>query len=81
MDQQVDHRGRVAAFLSRFGVERNLSLAPMTAEGVGSVQRGSAVVTIHVMADKGILLLLSKVSDAPKLDDKGRLILPSQYRD
>lgn len=63
-----DHRGRVAAFLSRFGVERNLSLAPLTAEGVGSVQRGSALVTIHVMADKGILLLLSKVLDAPALD-------------
>ena len=63
-----DHHARVATYLDRFGRERNLSLPPLTAEGTGSIQRGSAVVTIHVLADKNVLLLLSKVATAPALD-------------
>jgi hypothetical protein len=68
MDEVVDHRARVAGFLERFARERNLALPPMSAEGVGSIQRGSAVVTIHVLADKEVLLVLSKVAGAPALD-------------
>lgn len=68
MDEVVDHRARVADYLARFGRERNLSLPPLTDEGVGSIRRGSAVVSIHVLADQGVLLLLSKVADAPALD-------------
>ena len=34
----------------------------------GSIRRGSAVVTIHVLGEQGVLLLLSKVADAPALD-------------
>ena len=67
-DEEPDPRARVAEFLDRFGRERNLVLAPLSAEGTGSIQRGSAVVTIHVLADKGVLLLLAKVADKPKLD-------------
>jgi hypothetical protein len=59
---------RVAEFLDRFGRERNLVLPPMDKDGVGSIQRGSAVVTIHVLDDKGVLLLLSRVATQPKLD-------------
>lgn len=60
---------RVAEFLERFGRDRNLTLPPMTDDGVGSIQRGSAVVTIHVLADKNVLLILSKVATAPVLDE------------
>jgi hypothetical protein len=68
MDEVVDHKARVAEYLAQFGRERNLSLPPLTEEGVGSIRRGSAVVTIHVLVDQGVLLLLSKVADAPALD-------------
>ncbi len=68
MDEAVDHRARVAGFLERFARERNLALPPMSADGVGQIQRGSAVVTIHVLADKEVLLVLSKVAGAPVLD-------------
>ncbi len=64
-----DPRGRVAAFLERFARDRNLTLPPLSDEGVGSIQRGSAVVTIHVLAEKNVLLLLSKVAAKPALDE------------
>ena len=38
----VDPKARVAEFLDRFGRERNLNLPPLGADGVGSIQRGSA---------------------------------------
>ncbi len=65
----VDPKARVAEYLQRFGTERNLTLPPLSEEGVGSIQRGSAVVTIHVLAEKDVLLVLSKVATAPKLDE------------
>jgi hypothetical protein len=68
MDEVVDPKARIAAFLDRFGKERNLTLPPLSPQGVGSIQRGSAVVTIHVLADQGVLLLLAKVAAAPALD-------------
>jgi hypothetical protein len=68
MDEVVDHRARVAGFLERFARERDLVLPPLSADGVGHIQRGSAVVSIHVLADKEVLLVLSKVADAPALD-------------
>ena len=68
MEEVVDHNARVAQFLEQFGRERNLTLPPLSPAGVGSVQRGSAVVTIHVMLDRGVLLLLAKVAAAPQLD-------------
>jgi len=69
MDEVVDYRARIAEFLERFGKERNLTLPPMGDDGIGSVQRGSAVVTIHVLAERGVLLLLSRLVQAPKLDE------------
>ncbi len=68
MDEVVDHMAAVAKFLTRFGVERNLTLPPLSPEGVGSIQRGSAVVTIHVLTERNVLLLLAKVADKPALD-------------
>lgn len=68
MDEVVDPRSRIATFLDRFGNERNVTLPPLSADGVGSIQRGSAVVTIHVLAEKGVLLLLARVATAPVLD-------------
>lgn len=64
-----DHRARIAEFLDRFGRERNLNLPPLSDEGVGTLQRGSAVVSIHVLDSKGVLLLLSRVAEQPKLDE------------
>ena len=64
MTDEPDHRARIAGYLDRFGRDRNLSLPPLDADGVGSVQRGSAVVQIHVLVDKGVLLLLAKVAAA-----------------
>ena len=69
MDEVVDHKVRVATFLDRFGKERNLTLLPLSPDGVGSIQRGSAVVTIHVLSEKGVLLLLARVAAAAKVDD------------
>ncbi len=71
MDEVVDPKSpksRVAAFLDRFGKERNVTLPPLSEAGVGSIQRGSAVVTIHVLAEQGVLLVLAKVATAPVLD-------------
>ena len=68
MDEVDDPRARVAGFLERFGRDRNLALPPLTEDGVGSIQRGSAVVTIHVLLDKGVLLVLAKVAAEPVLD-------------
>ena len=68
MDEVVDHWARVAGYLERFARERNLALPPMTADGVGFIQRGSAVVSIHVLTDKHVLLVLSKIAGAPQLD-------------
>jgi hypothetical protein len=56
---------RIGEYLERFARERNLSLPPLAADGIAQVQRGSAVVSIHVMADRGVLLLLSRVLEAP----------------
>jgi hypothetical protein len=64
----VDYRSRVAEFLDRFAKDRNLTLPPLSDDGVGSIQRGSAVVSIHVLDDRGVLLLLSRVATAPELD-------------
>lgn len=59
----------MAELLARFARDRNLTLPPLAEDGTGAIQRGSAVVTIHVLPDKGVLLLLSKVATAPALDE------------
>jgi len=69
MEETPDPRARVAEYLDRFGRERNLTLPPLGDDGVGMIQRGSAVVSIHVFADKGVLLLLSRIAKAPALDE------------
>jgi hypothetical protein len=69
MEETPDPRARVAEYLDRFGRERNLTLPPLGDDGVGMIQRGSAVVTIHVLADKGVLLLLSRIAKTPALDE------------
>ncbi len=58
----------VAGYLDRFARERNLSMPPLGPDGVGQVQRGSAVVSIHALADRGVLLLLARVAPAPAPD-------------
>jgi hypothetical protein len=69
-EEAVDYKARIAEYFDRFGRERNLSLPPLDAEGVGTVQRGSAVVSIHVLEAKGVLLLLARVAKQPKLDEQ-----------
>jgi hypothetical protein len=80
MDEVVDSRARVAEFLDRFGRERNITLPPLSDDGVGSIQRGSAIVTIHVLGERGVLLLLAKVASAPELDaDKAKRLLTASF--
>jgi hypothetical protein len=80
MDELVDHQARIAEFLARFGRERNLTLPPLDEAGVGSIQRGSAVVTIHVLVDKNALLLLSRIAKQPILDDgKAQRLLAASF--
>ncbi len=80
MDEAVDPKTRVAAFLARFGKDRNVTLPPLSDDGVGSIQRGSAVVTIHVLADQGVLLVLAKVATAPALDEaRARRLLTASF--
>jgi hypothetical protein len=80
MEDSPDPRARVAEYLDRFGRERNVTLPPLGDDGVGMIQRGSAVVTIHVLADKGVLLLLSRVAKAPELDAaKARRLLEASF--
>lgn len=68
MDEVVDHKARIAEYFDRFGRERNLTLPPM-ADGVGTIQRGSAVVSIHVLDAKDVLLLLARVAKQPALTE------------
>lgn len=61
-----EQRARINEFLQTFGRDRNLELNPLNENGVSHVQRGSAVVSIHVVPEQGVLLLLSKVMAAPE---------------
>lgn len=80
MDEVVDYRARVAAFLERFGKERNVTLPPLSEDGVGSIQRGSAVVSIHVLVERGVLLLLSRLVEGPVLDEgRARRLLTMSF--
>ncbi|MEZ4399764.1 MAG: type III secretion system chaperone [Kofleriaceae bacterium] len=58
-------RARVATFLERFARERDLAMPPLTPEGLAHVQRGSAVVTVQVLAEHGVLMMYARVGDAP----------------
>ena len=78
----VDHRARIAEFLDRFGRERNITLPPLDDQGVGLIQRGSAVVTIHVLTEKNALLLLSRVAKQPAIDEaKAKRLLAASFLD
>jgi len=69
MEDVVDHRARIAEFFDRFARELNLTLPPLSEDGVGQIQRGSAVVSLHVLADRGVLLLLSRIAKQPTLNE------------
>jgi hypothetical protein len=73
MTEGTDPIARIAQYLDQFGRERDLALPPLGADGVGHVQRGSAVVSIHVLADKGILLVLAKVLESIPAGDEATL--------
>jgi hypothetical protein len=77
---ETDPRERVADYLARFARDRNLTLPALSPDGTGSVQRGSAIVSIHVLSDRGVLLLLSKVASAPPLDAAlGKRLLTASF--
>lgn len=61
----ADQRARINEYLSKFGADRNLELDPLSDDGVSHVQRGSAVVSIHMLHEQGVLLLLSRVMAVP----------------
>ena len=60
---------KVGQYLERFAKERDLALPPLGPDGVARIQRGSAIVSLHVLADQGVILLLARVADAPRDDD------------
>lgn len=72
-DDSSDPLARIAGYLDRFGRERDLALPPLGPDGVGSIQRGSAVVSIHVLADKGVLLVLARARDPVPPGDEATL--------
>jgi hypothetical protein len=75
-----DPRAQVGEYLARFARELNLTLPPLADDGTGSIQRGSAVVSIHVLADRGVLLLLAKVKRSPALDlDLAKRLLTASF--
>ena len=59
------HRAHVNELLQRFGRERDIALEPLSSDGVGHVQRGSAVISIHVLPEQGVLLLLAPLMKVP----------------
>jgi Tir chaperone protein (CesT) family len=64
-----DLHARVATFLDRFAKERDLALPPLE-DGIGHIQRGSAVVTVRVLAEQGVLMLYARVGAAPGPDNE-----------
>jgi hypothetical protein len=66
---------RVGHLLERFAQERDLALPPLGPDGVARIQRGSAVVSVHVLPDQGVILFLARVAPAPAADDAERLRL------
>ena len=66
MAEAAKVRQRINDFLTRFGKERGIALPPLSEDGVSQVQRGSAVVSIHVVEAQGVLLLLSKIMPVPE---------------
>jgi hypothetical protein len=68
-----DLHARVASFLDRFAKERDLALPPLGADGVGRIQRGSAVITVQVMAAQGVLMVHARVAPAPAAGNEALL--------
>ncbi len=68
-----DPVARIAEFLDRFGRERDLNVPPLSADGVGHIQRGSAVVSLHVLRDQHVLLALAKVREPVPAGDEATL--------
>jgi hypothetical protein len=64
---------RVGQYLERFAQERDLALPPLGPDGVVRIQRGSAVVSVHVLPAQGVILFLARVAPAPAEDDAERL--------
>lgn len=64
---------KVGQFLERFAQERDLALPPLGEDGVVRIQRGSAVVSVHVLPAQDVILFLARVGDAPADDDAERL--------
>jgi hypothetical protein len=69
----ADLHARVASFLDRVAKERDLALPPLAAEGVGRIQRGSAVITVQVLAAQGVLMVHSRVGAAPAPGQEAQL--------
>ena len=53
-------------YIRRFGQSVNVELDPLDGDGYTDVRRGSATVGINVLAEHGILLLLSRMIPVPR---------------
>ncbi len=68
-----DALARVGQYLERFAAERDLALPPLSPDGVVRIQRGSAVVSVHVLPAQGVILFLARVAGPPPADDAAYL--------
>lgn len=64
-DPNGQPRTIIDQYIQRFGRERNLDLPALAEDGTSQIQRGSAVVSIHVVEEQGVLLLLSRLMPVP----------------
>jgi hypothetical protein len=56
---------RIDGYLQRFARMVGADVRPLDADGATRIQRGSATVGVNVLADKGFVLLLAPMLEAP----------------
>jgi hypothetical protein len=60
-----DARAMVNAYIERFAERSGRAMPPLDADGYSSLRKGSAVVGVNVIDDKGVLLLVAPVMPVP----------------
>ena len=61
----MSFRARVDGFLKQFGQAVGVTIAPLDADGYTQIKRGSAVLGINVLEDRGVLMFLSPMMPVP----------------
>jgi hypothetical protein len=61
----MSSRARIGEYLRRFGAEVGVEIPAPDPDGYSQVKRGSAVVGINVLEDRGVLMLLAPMLPVP----------------